>query len=155
MQVVLDANMLLRIAKKSDPKHQIAKSAISQLEAQGAELFTVPQSVYEFWVVATRPAGAPSNGLGLTTEDAADVLERLLPRFPVLNDLPSLYDEWRSLVQRYDVKGKPAHDARMAAALIGHRATHLLTFNARDFQRGVDLVGAEFTVLEPDAVVAS
>jgi predicted nucleic acid-binding protein len=107
----------------------------------------VPQSVFEFWVVATRPIAV--NGLGLSTAQAEAELMILDGFFPLLNDLPTLFAHWRALVRRYDCVGKPAHDARYVAALQAHGLTHLLTFNGHDFARY-----AGITVLDPPRVVA-
>jgi predicted nucleic acid-binding protein len=40
-----------------------------------------------------------------------------------------------ALVVAHEVKGKLAHDARLAAAMQRHAITHLLTFNGVDFGR--------------------
>ena len=42
---------------------------------------------------------------------------------------------WHDLVNRHEVKGKNAHDARIVAAMLRHGISHLLTFNAADFIR--------------------
>ena len=43
--------------------------------------------------------------------------------------------------------GKQAHDARLVAAMIAHRLTHLLTFNTDDFKRF-----SEITVVAPRSI---
>jgi hypothetical protein len=43
-----------------------AEAALGQLGNEGHELRVVPQVLYEYWSVATRPA--ENNGLGFTTE---------------------------------------------------------------------------------------
>jgi hypothetical protein len=45
--------------------------------------------------------------------------------------------------------GKPAHDARLVAAMERHGLTHLLTFNLVDFQRYAGL-----ELLDPHQVAA-
>ena len=62
MPVLIDTNILLRIAEPTHEWHQLALQATDHLRAAGHELVIVPQNLYELWVVATRtPAG---NGLG-------------------------------------------------------------------------------------------
>jgi predicted nucleic acid-binding protein len=39
-----------------------------------------------------------------------------------------------------NVSGKPAHDARLVAAMIKHGIVHLLTFNDGDFKRYTEIV---------------
>jgi predicted nucleic acid-binding protein len=49
-------------------------------------------------------------------------------------DVPAIYNEWRRLVIKAGVRGKVAHDARIAAAMTVHGLTRLLTFNTSDFK---------------------
>ena len=148
MIAILDANILLRLGEPTDPQNPVAIRAIAVLRGRGFELRTVPQTQYEFWVVATRPIA--NNGLGLTTQEAASELAKLDGFFPLLNDTPDLFSEWRSLVLAHDCKGKVAHDARMVAAMRTHALTHILTFNVNDFARFPGI-----TVLDPSAVAAA
>ena len=148
MIVVLDANILLRLSDPSDPLHVVTKMAVTALHLQGATLRVVPQAIYEFWVVATRPR--TSNGLGLSVPDCERELTRLYAAFPPLDEQSTLLSEWRFLVNTYSCHGKVAHDARIVAAMRTHGMTHLLTFNVGDFARFPGL-----TVLDPKAIGAS
>jgi len=85
------------------------------------------------WVVATRPAS--QNGLGLSTTEAAAELMRLKSMFPLLPEPPAIYPVWESLVIQYRVAGKPAHDARLVAAMLVHGLTTILTFDRTGFSR--------------------
>jgi predicted nucleic acid-binding protein len=133
MTLLLDSNILLRLAQLSHPMHATAQAAVSALEQRGETLRTVPQTLYEFWVVATRPVAI--NGLGLSVAEATAELTRLKALFPLLPDTPAVYPEWERLVTALGVTGKNAHDARLVAALSAHGLTHLLTFNTQDFAR--------------------
>src|SRR5205085_1500117 len=55
---------VLRLADSTSSSHAIAGTAVSKLRAQGHTLYIIPQCVYEFWAVATRPSA--NNGLGLS-----------------------------------------------------------------------------------------
>jgi predicted nucleic acid-binding protein len=147
MTVVLDANVLLRFSDPAAAQHPTAVAALAALHAQGHILRTVPQSLYEFWVVATRPVAV--NGLGLTAAECDTAVTGFLTLFPVLDDPPGLYAAWRALVVTHACHGKVAHDARYVAALQAHGLTHLLTFNVGDFARFPGI-----TVLDPAAVTA-
>jgi len=94
----------------------------------------------EFWVVATRPVG--QNGLGLSIPEAASELMRLKSMFPLLPDAPAIYEIWENLVIQYQVSGKPAHDARLVAAMQVHGITAILTFDRTGFSRysGIEVV---------------
>jgi predicted nucleic acid-binding protein len=48
-------------------------------------------------------------------------------QFPLLPDSPDIYPVWESLVIQYRVAGKPAHDARLVAAMLVHGLTTILT----------------------------
>jgi hypothetical protein len=67
--ILLDSNLLTRITRSHDPQSAIARAAIRTLLWRGERLIVVPQNLYEFWAVATRPAGPPPagrNSLGMT-----------------------------------------------------------------------------------------
>jgi predicted nucleic acid-binding protein len=122
------------------PQRETARSAIKALTARGHELQLVPQNLMELWVVATRPVG--QNGLGLSIPEATSELMRLKSMFPLLPDTPAIYPVWENLVIRYGVSGKPAHDARLVAAMQVHGLTAILTFDRTGFSRyaGIEVV---------------
>jgi predicted nucleic acid-binding protein len=148
MIIVLDANVLLRLADPTNGAHGIAATAVSALCAQGNTLHIIPQSVYEFWAVATRPIA--NNGLGLSSVECLRELANLKASFPLLDDGPTLFTEWEVIVSAFSCQGKAAHDARYVAAMRTRGSTHLLTFNVKDFSRYSGL-----TVLDPIIVAAS
>jgi predicted nucleic acid-binding protein len=146
MNVLLDTNILTRILQPNHPHHKVALEALDLLKAGGSRLVIVSQNLFEFWVVCTRPSG--ENGLGLTTPEARLELSKAKTLFELLADAPQLYEEWERLVTTFDVKGKPAHDARLVAAMIVNGITHLLTFNTQDFGRYKSI-----TVMNPEQFV--
>ncbi len=50
-------------------------------------------------------------------------------------DTPQIYPAWEKLVSQHAVLGRNAHDARIAAAMLVHGVTHLVTYNGGDFKR--------------------
>src|SRR5437016_178726 len=82
MSILLDTNILTRLAQHTHPMHAAARDAVAALQAGGETLHLVPQNLYEFWVVATRPVAV--NGLGFTVAQADAELARLETLFPVL-----------------------------------------------------------------------
>ena len=68
MNVLLDTNILTRLAEPGHAMHQPARDAAKALQSQGHTLCIVPQNLYEFWVVCTRPIA--SNGLGKSAAEA-------------------------------------------------------------------------------------
>src|SRR4051794_33681115 len=127
MTIVLDANVLLRLADPTCAARPTAIEAVRLLLARGESLRIVPQTVYEYWVVATRPIA--NNGLGLSSAQCSRDIATITAMFPLLNDAPALFAEWRAIVDAFTCLGKVAHDARYVAAMRTLGVTRLLTFN--------------------------
>ena len=133
MSYVLDANLLLRLAQ---PHHAMRRDVLNALDDIGKlkeEIFRIPQSLFEFWVVATRPFA--NNGLAMSIEEAKNELDKIKALFAVLDDNALILPEWEQIVIQYQVHGKQAHDARIVAAMNVHSIKNLLTFNTDDFKR--------------------
>jgi predicted nucleic acid-binding protein len=133
MRILLDTNIVLRLVEPGHGHHQVTVEALDILRRRGHEPVIVPQILYEFWSVATRPV--ENNGLGLTPAEAHAELKSAQRLFPLLRDERAVFAIWEHLVVSLGVKGKQAHDARIAAAMQRHAVTHLLTFNTVDFVR--------------------
>ena len=138
--MLVDTRTLLRTLQPLHPQREIARAAIKTLTAQGHELHLVPQNLMEFWVVATRPVA--HNGLGMPVPDVAAELMRLKSMFLLLPETPAIYPTWERLVIEHQVSGKPAHDARLVAAMQVHGITAILTFDESGFSRypGIEVV---------------
>ena len=133
MAILLDTNILLRQAEPRHAQHQASTEAADELRRRGEDLVVVPQVLYEFWSVATRPIA--QNGLGMTPAEAHAELIAIQRLFRLLRDERAIYVIWEQLVSSLGVQGKQAHDACLAAAMQRHSITHILTFNAADFAR--------------------
>ncbi len=148
MKILLDTNLLTRMAEPGHPQYQAALDATDILGKQGHELFLVPQVLYEFWVVCTRPLHL--NGLGRTATEAEVELVKFKSLFAILDESPLTFPEWKKLVTNYLIVGMNAHDARLVAAMAVYGITHFLTFNEQDFRRYQSI-----TILTPNAVINS
>lgn len=146
MSVLVDTNLLIRIAEPDHPNNSIAAAAVNWFLARGEIAHLLPQNAYEFWVVATRPVA--NNGLGMNTGTAAAKLEGLLRTLILLPDLPEIFPRWQRLVRDNDCKGKMAHDVRLVAGMMVHRVPRILTFNKQDFVRF-----SQIQVVAPDDVL--
>jgi predicted nucleic acid-binding protein len=133
MRILLDTNILLRSVEPGHAQHQATVDAVDGLRRSGHELVIVPQVLYEFWSVATRPID--QNGLGMSPGEAQAELVVIQRLFRLLRDERAVYAIWERLVSSLGVVGKQAHDARLAAAMQRHALSHLLTFNTTDFAR--------------------
>lgn len=142
MRVLLDTNVICRLAESGHPHHVFAENAVNKLRDDQHELCLVPQVLYEYWVVVTRPVA--ENGLGMSPGYADKAINICLDWFTLFRDERGVFPLWRELVRQHDAKGKSAHDARLVAAMKRHNLTHLLTFNVADFQRyeGIELLDA-------------
>lgn len=133
MRILLDTNVVLRLGDRGHRMHDAALAAIDWLDANGHECVIVPQVLYEYWVVATRPR--EDNGLGMPVADAEAAVSQWVAVFRLLLDERGVFSQWRELVVDNGVRGKNAHDARLVAAMRRHGVTDLLSFNKFDFIR--------------------
>lgn len=133
MRILLDTNILIRLAQPGTSACSSVLTALEQLELQQFDYCIVPQVIYEFWVVATRPLD--QNGLGIRAAQASLEIARISTLFTLLRDERAVFEQWVELVTQYKVEGKTAHDARLVAAMQRHHIEHLLTFNVKDFKR--------------------
>jgi predicted nucleic acid-binding protein len=149
--ILLDTNLLIRMTRSHDPQSGLARAAIQTLLKRGERLIIVPQNLYEFWAVATRPPGSPPagrNGLGMTVAQAGHWLRFFRRRFTFLPDRAELSERWQELVEKNAVTGFRSHDIRLVAAMHNYGISQLLTFNIADFQ------AFEIIILDPAAIVA-
>lgn len=142
MRVLIDTNVLLRLADSSHASHQVAADAVKTLRARKHELVVVPQSIYEFWSVSTRSIEA--NGLGKSPAYAEMMVSKFCGVFRLLRDERTIYETWMQLVTKHGIAGGKSFDARLAAAMLRRGATRLLTFNPSDFRRF-----SQIAILEP------
>jgi predicted nucleic acid-binding protein len=146
--LLIDTSTLLRTLQVRHPQYETATRALELLPVHGRDLHIVPQNLVELWVVATRPL--EQNGLGLTPTAVTGELMRLKSMFNLLPETPALYPVWERLVVRYRVSGRPAHDARLVAAMQVHGLTAILTFDKTGFSRY-----PEIEVVDLAAIVTS
>jgi predicted nucleic acid-binding protein len=138
--ILVDTNIPLRIAQIGHPHRQPALDALQLLTLRDGEHFAIaPQSLYEMYVVLTRPASA--NGFGMTAQEAAAEIAATRSLFELLPETAQVYPAWEGLIAKHAILGKRAHDLRLVALMIQHRVAKLLTFNDADFK--------SFTEIEP------
>ncbi len=143
---LLDTNVLLYLANKAAPEHQLAKHAITGMLASGDRLAIAPQVLYEFWSVATRPASV--NGLGWTVLETRTAVDGFRGRYLLLDEPPGVVDLWLDLVTVHQLQGKRVHDAHLLATMKANSVDRLLTFNPGDFPARADV-----TIVVPGVVV--
>lgn len=139
---LLDTNIILRFTNPSDVQNQLVTEAVATLLSQGNDCYLAPQVLIEMWVVATRPTDV--NGLGWSSKYTRKIIDELLERFPVAEEVPQIFPNWLTLVTDNDIKGKRTHDARIIAFMRATKISHILTLNPDDFT-GV----SDITIVHP------
>ena len=105
--ILLDTNILARVAAPASPQGQTARAAVRRLLRVNGQIVIVPQNLYEFWVVATRSQGGPpagQNGLGLSSAASRRWMDFFTSRFLLLPEPEELLARWRGLIESHDVR---------------------------------------------------
>lgn len=134
MAYLIDSNIFLRLATRTDPFRPICLQALRKLRSRNEVLCYTPQIISEFWNVCTRPASA-RGGLDLTAADTERKVVLIERYFVMLPDSLASFHEWRILVASHSVRGVAVHDAKLVASMHVHGVENLLTFNDSDFKR--------------------
>jgi predicted nucleic acid-binding protein len=144
---LLDTNVLLRIANAADAQHHLATAATLQIISNGDDVFLTPQTLVEFWSVATRPVA--NNGLDWEPSRVEQQIQTFLRRFRLVEDIAAIFDSWRGLVAAHAVRGKRVHDARLVAVMQTYQLSPILTFNVVDFARYPNITAVNPTSVTP------
>ena len=142
---LVDTNVLLRLLQPQHRPNAIAAAALGKLRKQKVDLCIAPQSLLEFWAVATRPIA--NNGLGISPLTVAGEVRALHFLFRLLEGKSGVASAWEKLVAAHLVSGKQAHDAHLVAVMQVYAITDILTFNVIDFGRFPGI-----TILDPEQV---
>jgi predicted nucleic acid-binding protein len=130
---LVDTNILLRIARRSDPQHKVIDTALAKLALEGTTLLYSHQNIAELWNAMTRPIAR--NGFGLTVAEADREVRAIEAGMSFLPDNEAIYREWRRIVVQHAVSGVQVYDARLAATVFVYGIRHILTLNVADFSR--------------------
>ena len=133
MSVLVDTNVLLRSLHPGHAHYAASASSVAALRLRNEVLCLAPQTLIEFWAVATRPRD--DNGLGLSTGRVAAEIATLRRLFRLLPSSPEVFETWQRIVTTHSVQGKQTHDAHLVAIMQVHSVASILTFNAAHFTR--------------------
>lgn len=97
MSLLLDNNILLRIANGDDLQHLRTVEAVNGYSDTGKRLVLCTQDLIEFWAVATRPFEA--NGYAFSCDNAYQEVERFRRTAELLADPSDLFEHWSNLVR--------------------------------------------------------
>lgn len=133
MNYLADTNILTALVQRQSLRYLNARKTLTEIRKGGDAICIVPQSLIEFWAVATRPRDV--NGLGLNAAQALLQVRKFKRYFILYDESGNIFNEWEKLVGKYNILGKNVHDARLVAAMIDHGIDSLITFNDKDFKR--------------------
>jgi predicted nucleic acid-binding protein len=149
MAILLDTNVLVRLANAADASFAVALDAVTTLHGRSEIIHITAQNLIEFRSVATRPLSM--NGLGFDSLKAEIQAAEFEAAFPLLPETPEIFLAWKSLIGATGAIGKQVHDARLVAVCHAHRISHLMTFNVGHFARYAACAPG-VTVINPRAV---
>jgi predicted nucleic acid-binding protein len=127
----VDTNVLLTATDELREHHRDAQHILTGAAGRGVHLAVSGQILREYLVVATRPSAG--NGLGLRPEDALSNVEAFLKHVVVYDETEAVSRRLRELVRTGALAGTRIHDANVAATMLTHGLTKILTQNAPDF----------------------
>ena len=134
MSYLIDTGILLRFLLRHDPNFVEIRRAVQLLKSRREKMYLTAQTAAEFWNVCTRPVTS-RGGLGLSVAEAKSRLAILERNFSMLPDSPKIYQEWKRLIEIYQISGVQVHDARLAAAMNVQAIQNIITLNIKDFSR--------------------
>jgi predicted nucleic acid-binding protein len=146
---LVDTNILIRWSHHQSPDFRAVGTAIHRLSDQGGVPCYTSQNLGEFWNVLTRPSDR--NGYGLSPAIADIRASDIESAFHLLQDSPAVHAVWRRMLVDQRISGVQVHDARIAASMLVHGISRILSFNHRDFARfpGIEALHPE-QLSEPD-----
>ena len=140
MRFLVDTNVFLRFVEVDSPEFGVCDRALEAVRNGSHTACYCAQIVIEFWSVATRPRKV--NGLAMSIADAQREIEDIKMVFECLGEPEDMAERWQRVAVEHSVIGKQAHDARIAALMLAHGVTHLLTLNTSDFVRYQEITPA-------------
>jgi len=127
-----DTNIFLTATDRSRKNHEIARNLLMEASRGQFHLALSGQVLREYLVVATRPVDV--NGLGLSSHSALrNVHVFTNPPFTFCEESEAVSIKLRELAEIKDLTGRRLHDANIAATMLVHGITTIVTQNASDF----------------------
>ncbi len=130
--IFVDTNVVVHARNADSPDHAAAVARLSALEQAGTELWISRQVLREFAVVVSKQMMARGS---YDVELLAQEIEKLESEYIVADEDADVTRHWKQLIKTQQVKGKPIHDANIAATMLAFGVRRLLTQNVADFRR--------------------
>jgi predicted nucleic acid-binding protein len=130
-RIFVDTNVLVYRSSAGSAFHRRSVETMDRLATTGAEFVASPQVVREYLRVMSR------TGSALTTSDAQSLIACARQDFSnlvLLEETASVVERLYSICSEYPVMLRQVHDANIAATMLAHGVTHLLTNNVKHFE---------------------
>lgn len=129
----VDTNVLVYSEIVSSPRHQAARSLLTEL-AEGARTWAIPwPCIYEFLRIVTHPRiYHPPMPLSVALSDLQQLLRS--PSLVLLHEGPRHAELMQQVLSSSNATGNLVHDAHIATLCLEHGVSELLTGD-RDFAR--------------------
>jgi predicted nucleic acid-binding protein len=135
-KLLLDTNLLFYTIDQSSSFHAATTTFLDETEN---ELYTTSKNISEFLVATTR-GDSPT----LTPEQALNAVDGFRQFITVLYSTEDTFDQFNTLMQKYQPKGKKIHDYEIASIALANGINQIATYNTSDFA-GI----TEITVVTP------
>lgn len=133
MRFLIDTNVFLRFVEVDSPEFHVCDKALEAIRKSSHSACYCAQIMIEFWAVATRPRKV--NGLAMSIDQVKREINDIKTVFESIPEPADMTERWQKVAAAHSVIGKQAHDARIAALMLAHGVTHLVTLNSGDFVR--------------------
>lgn len=137
--ILLDTNILVHSNQENSPHYPAIMQKLVAFADNNEELAICPQVLYEFYVMATRPAES-RGGLGMSNEEALEQIEKFQSIYTFINDPDNLFSAWKELMTKYGSQGTAGHDGRLVALMQTQAISHIYTMNPKHFNRYADII---------------
>jgi predicted nucleic acid-binding protein len=136
--VFLDTNILVYASFPGMTFHNAARARLSELEGNGAILWTSRQVLREFLAVTTRPGVILPPPTFIALSQAVRQFEAA---FQIADEDAAITEILLDLLKSQTVQGKQVHDANIVATMRRYGIMWLLTHNTADFNRFAPAIG--------------
>ena len=118
--------------RRSSLHHRSSRAAILTAHRDGTPLHLSRQVIREYLAVVTRPQAGTTP---FTMEKALARARLFTDVMTMLEDGATVWSELQRLGEALAFAGRQVHDANIAATMLAHGETRILTCNAADFAR--------------------
>ena len=132
--IFIDTNVLIYSTFQDfEPeKHIQSLETLNQLLQSGTPLFVSSQILREYFAISTNGSIFKKP---LSRKQAVGKIQEFLKRFTLLLEKETTFQTLMDLIEKYAVLCQKIHDLNIAATMIDHGISHLLTYNKKDFKR--------------------